>query len=439
MEALADSMSLEEKVGQLFFSACPAQGAAEKLAQFHLGGCLLFLPDFKDPDGNWLTAEAFMDKTASFQDAAAIPLFIGVDEEGGTVARASRNPNLFEKKFRSPREVYLEIEGGDGIRADAIEKSTGLLSYGINVNFAPVADVSTDPADFIYARTYGLDAEQTAFFVGQTVEEMTRLKTGSVLKHFPGYGSNADTHTGIAVDERPYEQFQAEDFLPFRAGIQAGAGSVLVSHNIVNCMDPDLPASLSPEVHRILREELGFTGVMYDGSTLPYEENLANTVKAVAMARKYGAGVEAELGALASREGGGTTASGPVYTDPEEAVAFCRETGIDALAPSFGTAHGIYKEKPVLDLERVKVIAEKTSLPLVMHGGSGVSPEDYRTGIANGLRKINYYSYMSKAGTQAAKELLEKEDVTFFHDLALTAQKAMETDAEKAMRVFAGL
>ena len=185
--------------------------------------------------------------------------------------------------------------------------------------------------------------------------------------------------------------------------------------------------------------ELGFTGVMYDGSTLPYEENLATTVKAVAMARKYGAGVEAELGALASREGGGTTASGPVYTDPEEAVAFCRETGIDALAPSFGTAHGIYKEKPVLDLERVKVIAEKTSLPLVMHGGSGVSPEDYRTGIANGLRKINYYSYMSKAGTQAAKELLEKEDVTFFHDLALTAQKAMETDAEKAMRVFAGL
>lgn len=185
--------------------------------------------------------------------------------------------------------------------------------------------------------------------------------------------------------------------------------------------------------------ELGFTGVMYDGSTLPYEENLANTIKAVAMARKYCAGVEAELGALASREGGGATASGPVYTDPEEAVAFCRETGIDALAPSFGTAHGIYKSKPVLDLERVKVIAEKTGLPLVMHGGSGVSPEDYRTGIANGLRKINYYSYMSKAGTQAVKELLEKEDVTFFHDLALAAQKAMEADAKKAMRVFAGL
>lgn len=185
--------------------------------------------------------------------------------------------------------------------------------------------------------------------------------------------------------------------------------------------------------------EIGFTGVMYDGSTLPYAENLANTRKAVAMARKYGCGVEAELGALASREGGGANASGPVYTDPEEAVAFCEETGIDALAPSFGTAHGIYKSTPVLDLARVKIISEKTGLPLVMHGGSGVSPEDYRTGIANGLRKINYYSYMSKAGTQAVKELLAREEVTFFHDLALAAQRAMEADAEKAMRVFAGL
>ncbi|MBO4887142.1 MAG: class II fructose-bisphosphate aldolase [Firmicutes bacterium] len=185
--------------------------------------------------------------------------------------------------------------------------------------------------------------------------------------------------------------------------------------------------------------DLGFTGVMYDGSTLPYEENLSNTKKAVAMAKNYNCGVEAELGALASREGGSAVASGPVYTDPEEAVVFCRETGIDALAPSFGTAHGIYKSKPVLDLPRVKTIAEKTGLPLVMHGGSGVSPEDYRTGIANGLRKINYYSYMSKAGTTAVKDLLDHQDVTFFHDLAFAAQKAMEQDAEKALRVFAGL
>ena len=183
--------------------------------------------------------------------------------------------------------------------------------------------------------------------------------------------------------------------------------------------------------------KLGFTGVMYDGSVLPYEENVANTRTAVAMAKEYGANVEAEIGKLASREGGTEeNAGGPVYTDPDLAVKFCTETGIDALAPSFGTAHGIYKSKPVLDLDRVKVIAEKTGLPLVMHGGSGVSDENYRTAIANGIRKINYYSYMSKAGVTAVKALLEAEDVTFFHDLALAAQNAMEADAHRALEVF---
>jgi fructose-bisphosphate aldolase class II len=210
----------------------------------------------------------------------------------------------------------------------------------------------------------------------------------------------------------------------------AKASRVPVCVHLDHCEDLDYMAQAL---------EIGFTGVMYDGSTLPYEENLVNTKKAVAMAGKYGCGVEAELGALASREGGAANVSGPVYTDPDEAVSFCRETGIDALAPSFGTAHGIYKSKPVLDLDRVKVISEKTGLPLVMHGGSGVSPDDYRTGIRNGLRKINYYSYMSKAGTNAVKDLLEREEITFFHDLALAAEKAMETDAEKALRMFAGL
>ena len=210
----------------------------------------------------------------------------------------------------------------------------------------------------------------------------------------------------------------------------AKAAKVPVCVHLDHCETPEYMAQAL---------EMGFTGVMYDGSTLPYEENLANTKKAVAMARAYNCGVEAELGAMPSREDGAGNASGPVYTDPDEAAAFCGETGIDALAPSFGTAHGIYKAKPVLDLERVKTIAQKTGLPLVMHGGSGVSPEDYRTGIRNGLRKINYYSYMSRAGVHAVKDLLDREDVTFFHDLAMAAQKAMEKDAEKAMRVFAGL
>jgi len=184
--------------------------------------------------------------------------------------------------------------------------------------------------------------------------------------------------------------------------------------------------------------ELGFTGIMYDGSLLPYDVNVENTRKSVEMAKAYGAGVEAEVGSLATREGGSAPAAGPVYTDPRLAVRFCEETGIDALAPSFGTAHGIYKAKPVLDLERVRVIRELVKKPLVMHGGSGVSSEDYRTAIKNGIRKINYYSYMSKAGTNAVRSLLAEKEITFYHDLALAAQTAMQKDAEQALSLFSG-
>lgn len=273
VDALLASMTLEEKVGQMFFVRCPAVKAEEKISTYRLGGYLLFTRDFKDAAGEWLTAEAFMDKLDSYQAASAIPLFIGVDEEGGTVARASRNPNLFGEKCKSPQELFAENKW-TAIGEDAIDKSSGLLSYGINVNFAPVADVSTDPADFIYARAFGQDARMTAVYVEFVVSEAGKAAVrdgtpdgplrhiGSVLKHFPGYGNNADTHTGVAIDERPCEQFAAEDFLPFRAGIRAGAGSVLVSHNVVRCMDENFPASLSPEVHRILREELGFEGVI---------------------------------------------------------------------------------------------------------------------------------------------------------------------------------
>ena len=148
---------------------------------------------------------------------------------------------------------------------------------------------------------------------------------------------------------------------------------------------------------------------------------------------------QATSGKAASGKGRPFAPTGPVYTDPDEAVEFCKETQIDALAPSFGTAHGIYKNKPILDFERVKEISIRTRLPLVMHGGSGVSPEDYRKGIECGLRKINYYSYMAKAGTQAVIDKLQAGNVLFFHDLALAAQKAMEEDVEKALRVFARL
>ena len=270
VEALLAEMTLEEKVGQMFFVRCPDVGAAERISEYHLGGCLLFTRDFKDSAGEWLSERDFTQKILGYQEISSLPLLIGVDEEGGTVARASRNPNLFTEKFKSPQKVF-SAGGMEAIALDAVDKSKGLLRYGVNVNFAPVADVSTDPADFMYDRAFGQDAEATAAYVETVVTAAGGVsagngdgvyKIGAVLKHFPGYGDNADTHTGIAIDERPYERFLEEDFLPFRAGIEAGAGAVLMSHNVVVSMDPDLPASLSLEVHRILREELDFQGVI---------------------------------------------------------------------------------------------------------------------------------------------------------------------------------
>ena len=259
LQTLLDSMTLEEKVGQLFFVRCPETNAVEDISTYHLGGYLLFSRDFKDGD-SWLTKEQFLEKIQSYQDAAKIPLFIGSDEEGGTVTRASRNPNLFSETFKSPQKLNY-IGGIEEILRDTDTRSRELRALGINVNFAPVCDVSTDPKDFIYDRTLGQDANMTADYVRLVVPAMTEGGTLPVLKHFPGYGNNVDTHTGIAVDQRPMETFENSDLLPFQAGIDAGAPFVLVSHNIVTCMDADLPASLSPAVHRVLRETCGFEGI----------------------------------------------------------------------------------------------------------------------------------------------------------------------------------
>ena len=261
IDGLLASMSAEEKVGQLFFACCPLGDAAALAAEYHLGGYLLFSRDFKDAAGSWLTEDQLKQTIQSYQDAAAIPMLIGADEEGGTVARASADPNLREKRFSSPQRLY-EKGGLEAILADCREKDELLSRLGINVNFAPVADLSTDPKDFIYDRTLGLGTEETCEYIAAVVAQMEADNMGSVLKHFPGYGSNRDTHTGSALDERPLKTFQTQDFLPFQAGIEAGGGTaaVLVSHNVVAAMDPDRPASLSPAVYQILRGELGFDG-----------------------------------------------------------------------------------------------------------------------------------------------------------------------------------
>ena len=191
-------------------------------------------------------------------------------------------------------------------------------------------------------------------------------------------------------------------------------------------------------IYRALR--IGFTSVMIDASALPYKENLKLTKEITEISHAMGVSVEAELGRLVTGESGSTEISNAkpedFYTDPDEAKAFCKQTGIDALAIAFGTAHGFYKSQPKLDFNVVKSVAEATNLPLVMHGGSGVSDEGFKKAIANGIRKINYYSYMSKAGYMAAKEYMESGKSNYLHDVEYAAMQAMKEDVKKAIKVF---
>ncbi len=254
-ETAAERMSTEEKVAQMLMVRCD-EANMDSILEKQPGGIVMFGVDFEG-----LTSDDVKEKVQGYKDACEIEPIISVDEEGGTVVRVSSNPNLAPEKYESPR-YYYELGGIDAITENAAEKSQLLSSLGITMNLAPVADVSTDPSDFIYDRALGEDAETTAEYVRAVVTTMKDNDMMSCLKHFPGYGSNADTHTGIAIDDRPIGSFRETDFVPFRAGIEAGADAVLVAHNIVNCMDGTQPASISAPVHEILREELGFNGII---------------------------------------------------------------------------------------------------------------------------------------------------------------------------------
>lgn len=252
---ILSEMTMEEKVGQMFLVRYSSE-AAQAVKDYALGGFVLFAVDFKDKD-----KESLLNEISYLQSESKVPLIISVDEEGGTVNRVSKYTQFRDEPFKSPQELYNE-GGMELIKSDTAEKSQLLKSLGINLNLAPVCDVSENPEDYIFDRSFGKDAQQTSEYVKTVVETMTKEGIGCALKHFPGYGSNKDTHEDMVYDSRPYSVFEESDFLPFEAGIIAGADMVMVSHNIVECMDENYPASLSPKVHQILRDEIGFNGVI---------------------------------------------------------------------------------------------------------------------------------------------------------------------------------
>lgn len=249
-------MTLEEKIGQILLVRYPESNVQEAINTYMVGGFVFFEQDFADK-----TTTEVQSMMNNLQSMAKIPLLTATDEEGGNVVRVSSNQNLSAEPFASPRELYLE-GGFDLITKNTKEKSTLLENLGLNVNLAPVVDVSTDSSDYMYERTLGEGTDLTSEYAKTVIEASKDNSVSYVLKHFPGYGNNEDTHNGEVIDTRTYESIETNDLPPFEAGIESGAEAILVSHNIVQSIDENNPASLSASVHNLLRNNLGFTGII---------------------------------------------------------------------------------------------------------------------------------------------------------------------------------
>lgn len=250
-----EKMSLKEKIAQLLLVRVPETNQVDTVKNFQFGGYLLFERDFKDK-----TKEQVINMINSYQKESKIPMLMAVDEEGGKVVRVSSNINLSEYTFLSPRELY--IEGGmELIGDDTVKKSKMLGDLGINLNLAPVVDVSTISSDYIYERTIGEHTDIVMDYAKNVIEASKGHEVSYTLKHFPGYGNNLDTHLGISFDNRTLYEINEINIPPFKTGIEAGAEAVLVNHNVVSSIDDTTSASLSPKIHNILKNDLEFRGI----------------------------------------------------------------------------------------------------------------------------------------------------------------------------------
>ena len=255
---ILSGMTAAEKAGQVILARYPGENALSEAQKYHLGGYVMFGVDFRGSTPEEITAEI-----AEIQSASKLRMLFAADEEGGTVVRVSKYAAFRDEPFSSPQVLYGR-GGAELLEIDAKEKAELLTSLGINLNLAPVADISEDENSYIYPRTMGQDPEHTAEAVAAIVSASADRKLASCLKHFPGYGENTDTHKGMAHDSRELYEFYNRDFVPFSAGINAvqdKTPAVMVGHTIYDNIDPDYPASLSPAIHEVLRDKLEFDGV----------------------------------------------------------------------------------------------------------------------------------------------------------------------------------
>ena len=266
---IVEAMSLEEALGQIYM-VHHSTDSLEDVRTYNLGGFIFFGADFKNK-----TKEDVLDMVDKLNDNSKIPLLLAVDEEGGIVTRISSNPNLASERFKSPRELYKE-GGFDLIRDDTIKKNEILEGLHLNINLAPVLDISNDPKDYIYSRSVGLSPELTGVFAQTVIDASKNSKISYVMKHYPGYGKNSDTHKSKSLDTRSMEEIES-DLIPFGKGIQSGGEAIMISHNIVVALDCDNPASISISNHNYLRNTLGFRGmVITDALNMGATEGIEN-------------------------------------------------------------------------------------------------------------------------------------------------------------------
>ena len=267
--SIIKKMNLGEKIGQLLLARTPEYNQLDTISNYKLCGYILFSRDV-----NNITKEELIKKINSYQEISKIPLFIAIDEEGGTVSRLNNNENIVKSPFLSSQNLYKQ-NGFNSIKEDAVRKEKLLNELGINMNLAPVADISQNENSYIYERTFGKGAKETSLYIKTIMSTQTDNVT-YVLKHFPGYGDNLDTHSFISIDNRKYEFLAKNDFIPFKTGIENNAKVIMVSHNIVSKIDKK-PASLSKNIHNILRNNLKFNGVILTDDLsmngLKYNEN----------------------------------------------------------------------------------------------------------------------------------------------------------------------
>lgn len=208
-------------------------------------------------------------------------------------------------------------------------------------------------------------------------------------------------------------------------------------HNIPVILNLDHGTSFDAVMKAI---RLGFTSVMFDGSGLDYEENIRQTKEVVKMCHSLGISVEAELGAVGGDEGGALFGScdSSKFTDPNKATDFVTRTGIDALAVAIGNVHGKYKGDPNLDFPRLQAIQEQTGIPLVLHGGSGISDDDFRKAISLGIHKINFYTGMSQSALEVVEHAMQNRQPAYdeFAHMLMGIEAAIQKTVEHQMQIF---